>query len=266
MKDNFYNKEYKEKKYAFCCISFNLDNVDNFLNNNNNNSPINGNNKIIKVFINNLDNCFNYYLMKECKGYNLNCEKCSSNSKYEILSIYSLPNILTLVLSNFENYNFDIQDKIDLKNYCLHSLEDSTYLLVSILCKFSYNDKFILYSFNYKKNCWYSYTNGKISLVKKMDINAIPFVLVYQIKNKKEVYNNLIVEDKICLNIHFTNGSFKKLFFPKESLIKDVKRLISEYLNLEEDKFYILINACIPNENEKLKDITKNNNNIIINF
>ena len=202
--------------------------------------------------------------MKECKGYNLNCEKCSSNSKYEILSIYSLPNILTLVLSNFENYNFYIQDKIDLKNYCLHSLEDSTYLLVSILCKFSYNDKFILYSFNYKKNCWYSYTNGKISLVKKIDINAIPFVLVYQIKNKIEIYNNLIVEDKICLNINFRNGSLKKLFFPKESLIKDVKRLISEYLNLEEDKFYILINACIPNENEKLKDITKNNNNIII--
>ena len=99
-----------------------------------------------------------------------------------------------------------------------------------------------------------------------MDINAIPFVLVYQIKNKIEVYKNLIVEDKICLNINFTNGSFKKLFFPKESLIKDVRRLISEYLNLEEDKFYIIINAGKPNENEKLKDVAKNNNNIIINF
>ena len=41
-------------------------------------------------------------------------------------SIYSLPNILTLVLSNFENYNFDIQEKIDLKNYYLYSIEDLT--------------------------------------------------------------------------------------------------------------------------------------------
>ena len=180
------------------------------MNKDSNNPSINDNNKII-----NLDNCFNYYLMKKCKGYNLNCEKCFTNSKYEILSIYSLPNILTLVLSNFENYNFYIQDNIDLKNYCLHSLEDSTYLLVSILCKFSYNDKFILYSYNYKKNCWYSYTNGKINLAKKMDINAIPFVLVYQIKNKIEVYNNLIVEDKICLNIHFTNDHLKSYFFLK---------------------------------------------------
>ena len=37
-------------------------------------------------------------------------------------------------------------------------------------------------SYNHKDELWYSYTDGKINKVENMDINAIPLVLVYQIK------------------------------------------------------------------------------------
>ena len=97
------------------------------------------------------------------------------------------------------------------------------YYLISILCQINQKE-FILYNFNYKNGLSYAYENEKISKVEKMDINAIPLILIYQLKSTMEFeYKNIKIEEIVHLKVKFSNGrQMQKMGFPKYSLIKNV--------------------------------------------
>ena len=252
-KNNMYNMFYipEYQFYPFFLLNFNLKDITFQMNTKNIN----------------LDICFNYDMMKKYNiNYNQYCNSCLTYYKSQKLSILSFPNILTIILSNNDNYNFNLQDEIDLKRCCLQSSGDSIYCLVSILCKTNYNGKFILYSINHKNEKWYSYVDGKIVEIITIDLNAIPLVLIYQKRNTITFeYKNLKIEDKISLNVKFMNGMPpQKLFFASNSFIINAKRLISKHFNLQFDKINLIINGGKPTDYQLLKDVIKNENNNIL--
>ena len=252
-KNNMYNMSYSPEYqyFPFFYINFNLNEI---------NFQINS--KIL-----NLDICFNYDMLKKYNiHYKIYCNSCLTTYKRQKLSIYSFPNILTILLSNNDNYNFVLQDEINLKNYSLKSCDDDIYCLVSILCKINYNGKYILYSINPKNEKWYSYVNGKIFKVETIDINAIPLVLIYQKRSSiKFEYNGLKKEDKKTLNVNFMNGiPSQKLFFSPKSLVINAKRQISEFCNIQIDKIILLVNGQKPDDYKLLNNVIKNENNTIL--
>ena len=121
-------------------------------------------------------------------------------------------------------------------------------------------------SFNHKDELWYSYTDGKINKVENMDINAIPLVLVYQIKNTMNnfKYINLKKEEKILVKVIFTTGVIKTLFFGKNVLVIQVKRFLSTCFNLKLNKINLSVNGERPHDYKFLKGFIKNNNSILI--
>jgi len=127
----FYNMNYLDKYefFPFYSINFNLKEVIQFHNLINNNFQINDNPII------NLDNCFNFTLKQKFKKNGIFCSSCLTNYKSQLFSLYSLPNILTIILSNNKNCIFKIEDEIDLSKYSSQSSGKNKYLLISILCQ-----------------------------------------------------------------------------------------------------------------------------------
>ena len=249
-----YNYFYNNNNYfQFNCNMLNYNNI------NNNNIANNG--KYIKI-----KDCFNYLFNNYYNNYNSYCENCNDNTvKKESYSIFSLPNIITIVLNdNNDNDYFILEDKIDLKNYVIKVSGNEIYNLISILCKISYNGKFINYCFNPNNVKWYSYIDGKISEVDKMDINAIPLMLVYQTNSKNNFnYESIKREtDKIKFNINFSNGSTATtIYFNKNESFKDLYENISSYFNLSDKKFALLINGNQITEGHNLNEFINNKNN-----
>ena len=238
------------------CINPMQMSFNNFQKNNNMNQNIN----IMDYFKYVIPKCYN----KTFQNY---CNNCCMNTYYnEIFNIYSLPSILTIELSNNENCNFILQDELDLQNCTVYYPEKSEgiYKLISILCQISYNEKFICYCFNSNKNLWYSYTDGKINEVEKMDISAIPLLAFYQCKNKIKEYKNIKRDDtdKICLNIKVANIKTKKLFFNKNNTIQDLIQYISSNFNIGNIS-KLLINGEQVNNNQILSDIPSNNSGVL---
>ena len=246
----FYNNN---NRFQFNCNMLNYNNI------NNNNIANNG--KYIKI-----KDCFNYLFNNYYNNYNSYCENCNDNTvKKESYSIFSLPNIITIVLNdNNDNDYFILEDKIDLKNYVIKVSGNEIYNLISILCKISYNGKFINYCFNPNNVKWYSYIDGKISEVDKMDINAIPLMLVYQTNSENDFnYKSIKREtDKIKFNINFSNGSTATtIYFNKNESFKDLYENISSYFNLSDKKFALLINGNQITEGHNLNEFINNKNN-----
>ena len=243
----------------FFYINFDMNEINNFVKNNN---------QKIK-----LDFCFNYTLQKSRINYKY-CSQCFVNGKKEITSIYSAPNILTIILSKNENSNFVLQEELDLKKYSYCNPGDGVYLLMSVLCRLIYNGKFISYCLNPKNGSWYSYTDGKIKRVSKMDINAIPLVLIYQIRGTiKLIYEGLQWdEDKIKITVKFNKAGLqpKELFFSKKALVKDVIEDIISIFNLQEYKdeneIKLLVNGDKADNDELLINVLEGNNNVLIFF
>jgi len=245
----------------FMTINFNIKKIFGFYSNNNN---------YIK-----LNNCFNYLSCnKEKKFYNSFCEKCSGiTPKEEIASIYVLPDIITIILTdNNDNDYFMFEDEIYLKNYELNKREKKSYL-VSILCQIAYNGKFISYCINPNNGLWYSYTDGNISQVDKMDLNSIPLMLVYQIKKEKEIdftYKPIKRElNKIKFNISFSKGIIETIiYFSKNDSFKDLDEKISSYFNLKNKIYKIKINEMEIKEGQTINEFIShnNNNNIFVSF
>ena len=243
----------------FFYINFDMNEINNFVKNNN---------QKIK-----LDFCFNYILQKNKFNYKL-CNQCFVNGKKEITSIYSAPNILTIILSKNENTNFVLQEELDLKKYSYYSPGDGVYLLMSVLCRINYNGKFISYCLNPKNGSWYSYTDGKIKRVRSMDINAIPLVLIYQIRGTiKFIYEGLNWnEDKIKITVKFQMPGLqpKDLFFSKKALVKDVIDDVISIFNLyeykEENEIKLLVNGGKADNDELLINALGGNNNVLIIF
>ena len=139
------------------------------------------------------------------------------------------------------------------------------YSLISILCQINQKE-FILYNFNYKNGLWYAYENGKISNVEKMDINAIPLILIYQLKSTMEFeYKNIKIEEIVRLKVQFSNGrQMQKMGFPKHSLIKNIYKRISEYCKLKINKIKLIINSQKPNDYELLSKYITNSDIILV--
>ena len=231
--------------------------MNNFLNRFNCNFAVNKNINI------NLDNCFNYTFNQKFKTNNIFCNNCFTIYKYKSMRIFSLPKIFTIILTN-NDYNFIIQEELDLNKYVIKVQENMAYYLISILCKINSNE-FILYSFNHKNTQWYSYSNGKITKVYKFDINEIPLVLIYQLKSEmKFEYKSLIIEEKAFLRVKFSNRKEEKMVFPKHCLIKNVIARIGKHLNVEVKKLIILINAQKPNDYDLLSKYIKDTDIILV--
>ena len=225
----------------------------------------------------NLDDCFNFYFIYQNKKIfnNSYCNLCNLNSyKEELRSILSLPNILTIILSNNEdddyNCNFILQDELNLKNLAINLPDNSEgkYRLISILCKKIDNDEFICYCANPNNGLWYSYTNGKIKNVMSMDINAVPLILIYQIINKIEFEYKSIKRDdlnKRKIKFKFTNGiPTKELFFNKNDTIKNIKDKIVSYFNLGNYKISFVIEGNLIQENRYLYEVIRTSNVILV--
>ena len=250
-----YTPTYNYSYYTY--INFDLNEVNNFLNRFNCNFAVNKNINI------NLDNCFNYTFNQKFKTNNIFCNNCFTIYKYKSMRIFSLPKIFTIILTN-NDYNFIIQEELDLNKYAIKAQENMAYYLISILCKINSNE-FILYSFNHKNTQWYSYSNGKITKVYKFDINEIPLVLIYQLKSEmKFEYKSLIIEEKAFLRVKFSNRKEEKMVFPKHCLIKNVIARIGKHLNVEVKKLIILINAQKPNDYDLLSKYIKDTDIILV--
>lgn len=254
--DNNNNHSYSEFYY----INFDLNEIKQYYLMNENKQDIN------------LDNCFYYTFIKNCKKqYHYDCYICfQMASKFETKSIFSLPNILSLVLSNNSNNNFIFQEKLNLKKYCKKIKNSAEYYLISIICRFDYNGQFAIYCFNPNNGYWYCYLIDKIIKVKEICKNAIPIILFYQLKSLIPFEYNGIKKEKndpneIKLKVKF-NGGFgtRELSFNKYIKIKEMRRQISYIINIDINKFFILINGIKSNDEQILKDMLNNYNNDIL--
>ena len=254
----FYNMPYSPTyNYSYYThINFDLNEVNNFLNRFNSNFVVNKNINI------NLDNCFNYTFNQKFKTSNIFCNNCFTIFKYQSMRIFSLPKIFTIILTN-NDYNFIIQEELDLNKYAITAQENMVYYLISILCKINSNE-FILYNFNHKDSQWYSYYNGKITKVYKFGINEIPLVLIYQLKSEmKFEYKSLTIEEKAFLKVKFSNRKEEKMAFPKHCLIKNVIARIGKHLDVDVKKITIIINAQKPNDYDLLSKYIKDTDVIL---
>ena len=90
-----------------------------------------------------MDECFKYYNFEKLNVTQNNCLKCQYCQNKTLSSIYLLPNILTIVLSNNEKTNFILQNKINLNEYV--KIKDNDFNLISILCQSSFTNRFYPY-------------------------------------------------------------------------------------------------------------------------
>jgi hypothetical protein len=279
-----YNYEYEYK--TFYEITFNLSEINYYYKSKNssqfsqNNTGFYNNNFINYNNLNNerqniyLDQCFDYtfnernrkIIMEYCNSCRLNTNK----SQYNL--IYSPPNILTIILTNNEyneNCNFIFQDKLNLKKYILNSSNDRIYLLISCLCRLSNNGKYICYCFNPKDSNWYSYSDGKINKIEKMDECAVPLILFYQsVITMSFEYKKIMIINKlneVCLTVKFNNGIQPiNISFNKENSIKSVIEKILLTINLQGAKGKLSINGERAIEDEKLSAYLQENNNVLL--
>ena len=213
----------------------------------------------------NLYKCLDYTLGHN-NNYESYCNCCFlKTQKVKYNSIFLLPYILTIILSNNDNYNFIIDDELDLKQY-INNRYNSSYYLISILCQISYNKQFIIYCINPYNGLWYSYTNDNIKEVQKMDLNAVPLVLIYQVKNNINIYKPIKRENnKILLNVKFSNSiNSINIFFSKNDNIKNVIEKISLIKNIEKSKITLIVEGKKTHNDQIISEITKNNNIIIL--
>ena len=144
--------------------------------------------------INNYENFYsclnNFYSQRNKKDFL--CKNCGKYSQKAKFSIYFSPKILTIVLSEFEGYDFVLENKLDLKTYANDYPENSegVYNLISILCRNRNNNKFSTYFINIYNGLWYCYTDKKIDKIDEMDMNDIPIMLIYQASIKNELASN----------------------------------------------------------------------------
>ena len=244
------NIQYSYK--PFMSISFNIKKIfDSYSKNNN------------KIKLN---NCFNYLSNNnKIKKYNSFCEKCSAlTNKKESSSIFILPNIITIVLT--DNDYLMLEDKINLNNYVLKKIGNENYNLISMLCQITYNGKFINYCINPNNGLWYCYTDGNIFEVDKMDINAIPLVLVYQTKSKIDFNYKPIKREsnKIKFFINFSNGiKGTIIYFIKDESFEGLYEKISSYFNLKDKEFILKINGKPIKEGQIINEFINQYNNFL---
>ena len=252
------NLEYRHTSqfYHFYFLDFDLNEVNEFIQNQN---------LEIKNSIINLDKCFDFLLYEKYKQNYIMCESCKSYSKSQTISILTLPNILTITLTNNDKSVFDIQDTINLNKYYSNNKGNYDYYLISMLCQNNYTGKLILYCYNCESESWNCYTDGKIKNSRKMDINAIPIVLVYQIGATADfIYESLKREEMLCLISSYGNGVSKLINFPKNCSGEHAYEIVGRYFDLPKDKICLLIKANKLDKNDILSNKANNGDRITI--
>ena len=252
--------------YNFYNLIFNIDNINNYYKENNKALRISFNNNIQTTNYFNLIDCFDYtFICNNNITKRESCINCNQNKYINQYFIFLLPNILPILFINNNNYNFVLQDKINLKDYEKNDIfknkdnsDNKHYKLTSILCQIIYNQKFICYCINPNNGLWYSYSDGKINKIENMDINAIPLIAFYQNEETiKFKYNNIKRDDKnqICVNINFINQMPDlKLLFNKNTEIKNVIQYIKDIRHLE-GNIKLLKSGTKVNDEEILIDL-----------
>ena len=198
----------------------------------------------------------NIYLMLEQKFTFLNMESCNIcrvSSKKIQKRFYILPNILTIILNNNQG-NFEFDDEINLDKYT-YTPGNYNYHLIGMLCKYT-NNTYITYCLNHRDSNWYYYTSNEkeVHKVKYLDMNAIPYVLVYQKTDSIKFKYNPINRKKGYLFI-FQNGLPQiTLYFYTDATVDDAKKEIErKYSEIKNP--VLLINGNILKDMEKLGEI-----------
>lgn len=201
----------------------------------------------------NIDFCLNYYLCldnkTEKKSY---CDSCFfETKKSEKKYIYSPPKIITIVLSNTDNYKLDLQKEINISKLIADKNKNSftgIYDLISTLYITRSERKFIIYS----------ESKEEINQPKDNYSSAIPIMLLYQMRE---------LPDNIKITVKFQNRfPPKDVIFNKKNKIKEVKKQISNTFKLDIKKFFILINGNRAEENEILSKYLRDTNDFGIIF
>jgi hypothetical protein len=194
---NLYNNQNNNFKF-FNYIKFNLNEINQFYDSTN-------------IDEMNLNNFYNNINLTSCFDYTFKDKKHS---------IHSFPKNLTIILSQTDKCNFILHHEINLASYTNNFSNDNngSYLLTSILCQMNYNKKFIIYFFDQQEGSWLSLSNRGMRQVDSIDINAIPLILIYQLKNTfQQEYNEIKIKDKLCTIINFQGGMFQttQLYFDR---------------------------------------------------
>ena len=235
-------------------MSYNQYNCGQYYNNNNNSS-----------------NLF-YYLEKQLNETKYSyCNLCVFNTqKWIQKKFYTLPKVLTFILKNNDG-SFYINDEINLSRYTVIQ-GNHNYYLIAMLCKYNYDNSLVTYCFNQKDGNWYYYTKNeiKVNKAKSLDINAIPFVLVYQNVECKELnYNKINLENannKKGYHLRFQNGyPDTTLYFGINDKVKDVKETIKRLYNFNfAEKIKLVINGTQLQDEDLICFVASNNSPIVV--
>ena len=214
----------------------------------------------------NLMYCFEYSFIRKYNNIfsREKCGLCKRRSFIQQLYISILPNILTILFTEF-NYNFELQETIEFggnnkyENNPLNLEGVKKYHITSILCKFIDKNEYICYCLNTNDGFWYSYSSGKVSKVDKIENNVVPFIAIYHIVDKDNplMYNKKFDINNVYVKVSFRFGGEFHLLFNRKTDIKTIIKYISNY---EKSKIqYLLFNAQKVDENKTLEDLLKTN-------
>jgi hypothetical protein len=244
---NLYNNQNNNFKF-FNYIKFNLNEINQFYDS-------------TKINELNLNNFYNNINLNICFKYTFKDKKHS---------IYSFPKNLTIILSQTDKCNFILDHEINLASYTnnFSNNYNGSYLLTSILCQMSYNKKFIIYFFDQQEGSWFSLSDQEMKKVDSIDINAIPLILIYQLKNTfQQEYNEIKIKDKLFTVINFNRqgGLFQKtlLFFDEKDTIRELRNKIKSWFNIHES-FTLLFNGSIVKKDESLSKVLEIGHNILV--
>ena len=198
-------------------------------------------------------NIYNVLKLEHKDSKDFFCDVCKTNSKKIInKNFLSLPKVLTIILKNNDG-NFEINDEVNLSN---QFNINTKYNLISILCKYN-NNTYITYCINHQDSNWYYYNYSTsdetvVHKVRYLDINAIPYLLVYQnSEDMKFEYKKIKRKKKILFK--FQNGLQSTLYFEPNETVKDAKKEIQRN-NPELIKLVLLFNGKILNDKQKLSE------------
>ena len=202
---------------------------------------------------------------------NINLYNCFDYTfKDKTHSIYSFPKYLTIVLSQTDKSNFILHNELNLAPYTnkFSNNNNGSYLLTSILCQMSYNKKFIIYIFYQQEGFWFSLSDQGMRKVDSININAIPLILMYQLRNTfQQEYKEIKIKDKLSTVINFNplGGLCQntQLFFDEKATIRDAKNKIKLWFDIKVS-LTLLINGSVAKEGEFLSKVLKKGNNILV--
>ena len=218
-------------------------------------------------FVFDLNDISKYDIDNKCIGA-INLINCFINLNNQINNkqskVYSLPDVLTIILKpyDYNNIDFKYPDELQLnkilfsddkEKYKLN--EDGIYLLVGMLCKYSFDNKFVCYYINQNNGVWY-YRKDKniVQKIEEFDINTKPIILIYQKRNSLEFeYRKLERKEKsFFVFCNYINGLKRALYVSEKLKISQIINILSN--NSGKKIEYLLMNGRILESEKTLEE------------